>query len=147
VKTKLEKRRDKQGKLIWAKCLARDIYDDDEILNTKGGGRYKLCGAVSHVALAMHLDFSCQRTKTDRVNISDVTAKQLRQAANLRERIDSLQDDLNRILGNSVVRGAKAPATTGARTRRSMSAGTKAKLAAIARARWKKAKAQGKKVL
>src|SRR5258708_39965840 len=89
------------------------------------------------------LTFRGQRTKTERVNISDVSAKQLRKAANLKERIESLQDDLNRILGNSGV----GSAASGARTRRSMSAATKAKLAAIARARWKKAKAQGKKVL
>jgi hypothetical protein len=44
VKTNLEKRRDKLGKLIWVKGLARDIYNDDEILNSKGRGRYMISG-------------------------------------------------------------------------------------------------------
>lgn len=78
----------------------------------------------------------------------DLSARQLRQAAQLRERIDSLQSELNRILGNSQASVRSAPSSgTGRRGKRHMSAATKAKLAAIARARWKQAKSQGKKAL
>lgn len=78
----------------------------------------------------------------------DLSARQLRQAAQLRERIDSLQSELSRLLGNSQYGARSAPvARPGGRGRRHMSAATKAKLAAIARARWKQAKAQGKKAL
>jgi hypothetical protein len=94
-----------------------------------------------------NLDFSGGLHKTCAVNlsISELSARQLRQAANLKERIDTLQRDLNQILGSSslgaITRGDNA------RAKRTMSAATKAKLAAIARARWKKAKAQGKSAL
>jgi hypothetical protein len=86
--------------------------------------------------------------KTVLVNllISELSAKQLRQAANLKERIDSLQGELNHILGSSSL-GAAVKQRHGAKPKRTTSAATKAKLAAVARARWKKAKAQGKSAL
>jgi hypothetical protein len=78
----------------------------------------------------------------------DLSARQLRQAARLKERIDTLQSELSRLLGSSQSSARSAP-TSGAsrRGKRHMSAATKAKLAAIARARWKQAKSQGKKAL
>jgi hypothetical protein len=78
----------------------------------------------------------------------DLSARQLRQAAQLRERIDELQSELSRLLGGSYSSARMgSPGGGGRRGRRHMSPATKAKLAAIARARWKQAKAQGKKAL
>ena len=79
------------------------------------------------------------------LSISELSARQLRQAANLKERIDILQRELNQILGSSSS-GAVTREDQG-RAKRTMSAATKAKLAAIARARWKKAKSEGKSTL
>jgi hypothetical protein len=79
------------------------------------------------------------------LSISELSARQLRQAANLKERIDILQRELNQILGSSSF-GA-VTREDHARAKRTMSAATKAKLAAIARARWKKAKSEGKSAL
>jgi hypothetical protein len=103
---------------------------------------------------------------------ADLSAKQLRQAAQLKERIDSLEAELARILGASTASMSAAPGRRklsaaaiakiragqkarwarvkglGSRKpRRKMSAAAKARLAAIARARWKQAKAQGKTTL
>jgi hypothetical protein len=102
-----------------------------------------------------------------------LSAKQLRQAAQLKERIDSLQAELGDLLGASdsmeaptrakrrmsasaiaKIRAAqkarwarvKGKGSSG-KPRRKMSAAAKARLAAIARARWKQAKAQGKTAL
>jgi hypothetical protein len=105
--------------------------------------------------------------------ISNLSAQQLRQAATIKDQIDSLQTELDRLLGSS--NGQAAP--TGKRTmsasararigaaqkarwakvkkekkpakteRRKMSAAGRAKIAAAARARWAKAKAAGKKSL
>ena len=89
--------------------------------------------------------------------MNDLTSKQLRKAADIKDKIDALQDQLSKLLGgssNGVAtgrRGRTAAKTTSAkpvkRGRRKMSAAAKARLSAMAKARWKKAKAQGKKSL
>jgi len=102
--------------------------------------------------------------------LANLSAKQLRQAAQLKERIDSLEAELVRVLGSPSASGirtrrkmsataiakisaaqkarwARVKGTSGRRKRRKMSAASKARLAAIARARWKQAKAQGKTTL
>jgi hypothetical protein len=110
-------------------------------------------------------------------SIISLTPKLLRKAANIQERIGSLQKDLSRLLGGSApaVAGAapkrrkmsragrariaaaarlrwaklrgKKSAKPAKKGRRKMSAAGKARLAAIARARWAKAKASGKSTL
>lgn len=71
----------------------------------------------------------------------NLSSKQLRQAANLKDKIESLQKELSRIVGTPTqTQGGAAP-------KRKMSAAGRAKIAAAARARWKKAKAAGKKTL
>ena len=105
-------------------------------------------------------------------SLLNLSPKQLREAASLKERIDSLQNQLKRLLGGSAANGAasmggrKMSAAAIARIRRAakarwakikgkatgkprrkMSAAAKAHLAAIARARWKRAKASGKSQL
>jgi len=107
-------------------------------------------------------------------SLMDVTARQLRQAAAIKERINELENELRDILavtesssfesprgkrrmsaaGRAAIaagaraRWAKVRGTTstnlGKAPRRKMSAAGRARLAAIARARWKKAKAAGK---
>lgn len=105
--------------------------------------------------------------------ISNLSAQELRRAASIKEQIDSLQTELDRMLGSSgssssgkrmmsasarakiaaaqKARWAKVngktsekPAKTG---KRKMSAAARAKIAAAAKARWAKAKAAGKKSL
>jgi hypothetical protein len=72
--------------------------------------------------------------------ISNLSSQQLRQAANLKEKIAELEKELSRILGSSPA----APTQNGGPgRRRKMSAATKAKLAAAARARWAKTKGTG----
>ena len=70
--------------------------------------------------------------------ITSLSPKQLRRAADIKEKIGSLQNELNQLLGSSTVTRA------GRRGGWKMSAAAKAKIAAAARARWAKIKA-GKK--
>jgi hypothetical protein len=103
--------------------------------------------------------------------ISNLSSKQLRRAATIKEKIDSLQSELDRLLGSSTpsvsngrrtmsasarakiaaaqkARWAKAKGKKTAKTgRRKMSAAARAKIAAAAKARWAKAKAAGKRSL
>jgi hypothetical protein len=65
----------------------------------------------------------------------DITPKQLRRAADLKERIDALQDELNEILGSEV---STPTANVEKPKRRKFSAATKAKMRAAQRARWAK---------
>jgi hypothetical protein len=71
-------------------------------------------------------------------SITNLSPKQLRRAADIKEKIASLQNELNQLLGSST-----AP-RMGRRGGWKMSAAAKAKIAAAARARWAKIKA-GKK--
>jgi len=64
-----------------------------------------------------------------------MTPKQLRRAADIKEKIAALQSQLNRVLGSSAPRGGTP------RKRRKMSAAARAKIAAAARARWARVRA------
>jgi len=99
--------------------------------------------------------------------LTNLSAQQLRQAAALKERIDALQRQLTRILGGSSADGSNAAfrrraaakpgssmrkskssgASAGARPKQHLTAAARARLSAIARARWKKAKAAGRMAL
>jgi hypothetical protein len=103
--------------------------------------------------------------------ISNLSAQQLRRAATIKDQIDSLQSELDRLLGSSNGKAAptaKRTMSAAARARigaaqkarwakvkgkavksgrRKMSAVARAKIAAAAKARWAKAKAAGKKSL
>ena len=76
-------------------------------------------------------------------SIANLSAQQLRRAANIKEKIQSLENELGRILGSSI----KPVAAAAPKKRRKMSAAARAKIAAAAKARWKTAKAQGKNSL
>ncbi len=121
------------------------------------------------------------------MDITNLTPQQLRRAADLKERLDALQGQLNELLGGAAA-APQAPQTTGGgqrkrrklsaqaianiragvrkrmaqkagkagtgnsepaarKPRRRMSAAAKARLSALAKARWKKARAAGKSTL
>lgn len=69
-----------------------------------------------------------------RMNILNLSSKQMREAANLKDQIDRLQARLNGLAGNSV------PAKAARRKRRTMSAAGRAAIAAAQKARWAKIK-------
>jgi hypothetical protein len=104
--------------------------------------------------------------------LTNLTPKQLRQAADLKERIEALQQKLDGLLGASAAaravpkrkkisaagiariraaqkaRWAAIKKSKGApRPKRKVSAAGRARLAALARARWAKVKAAGKRSL
>ena len=75
--------------------------------------------------------------------LASLSSKKLRRAADLKDKIQSLENELGRILGASI----KPVAAVAPKKKRKMSAAGRAKIAAAARARWKTAKAQGKNSL
>jgi len=86
--------------------------------------------------------------------LTSVSAQDLRRAAEIKEKIESLQAELAQILGSESVaprRRSSALLTKGqARVKKSRvkrSAAVRARLSAIAKARWKKARAAGKTAL
>lgn len=73
-------------------------------------------------------------------SIINLSAQQLRRAATIKERIQSLENELGRIFGSST----KPVAAAVPKKRRKMSAAGRAKISAAAKARWAKVKAKGK---
>ena len=71
-------------------------------------------------------------------SIANLSAQQLRRAANIKDKIQSLENDLQRILGAWI----KSIAAVGPKKKRKMSAAGRAKIAAGQKARWAKAKGQ-----
>ena len=69
-------------------------------------------------------------------SLINLTPQQLRRAANVQERIVSLQKQLSQILG-----APGQPVARAARKKRTMSAAGRARIAAAARARWAKIRA------
>jgi ABC-type Fe3+-citrate transport system substrate-binding protein len=63
--------------------------------------------------------------------MTDLSARQLRRAADIKDKIESLQTELNRLLGST-------NGTAAARKRRKMSALARARIAAAQKARWAK---------
>jgi hypothetical protein len=70
------------------------------------------------------------------ISLSSLTTAQLRHAADLKEKIEALNQELASILGGSVSAPAKTPKKKGG-----MSAAGRAAVAAAQRARWAKVKA------
>jgi hypothetical protein len=81
--------------------------------------------------------------------MSQISASDLRRAASIKDKIDSLQSELSKLLGHLVQKGRVSSAAPAAKKtgRRKMSAAAKAKIAAAARARWAKVRAAGEKRL
>jgi hypothetical protein len=72
-------------------------------------------------------------------SIINLSSQQLRKAAGLKEKIQSLEKQLGQILGST----AKPVVAASPKKRRKMSAAGRAKISAAAKARWAKAKAAG----
>src|ERR1700722_17782127 len=72
--------------------------------------------------------------------ITNLSSQQLRRAATLKEQIQSLENELSRLLGTLT----KPVAHAEPKKRRKMSASARAKISAAAKARW--AKVKGKKL-
>ena len=76
------------------------------------------------------------------MNLTDISAAQLRRAAAVKDRMAKLQKKLSRILGSSA---PAAPVPDGRKRKKPMSAATKKKLSAAHKARWAKIRADQKK--
>jgi hypothetical protein len=98
--------------------------------------------------------------------LSNLTASQLHQAAAIKDKIDALQKDLSQILSGTAPKAKRAPkrkrakakatkkrtkvtkkAAKAKKAKRTMSPAARKKLSQVAKARWAKAKRQGKKKL
>src|ERR1044072_2994417 len=73
--------------------------------------------------------------------LANVSLQQLKQAVAIREKIESLEMELSRIIGRQPST-AKAGAPPPKRTRRKMSAAARAKIAAAAKAGWARVRAK-----
>jgi ribosomal protein L15 len=73
---------------------------------------------------------------------TSISASQLRRAADIQDKIESLQIELGKLLGDGSA-GATV-STASKRKRRKMSAAARAKIAAAQRARWAKVRAAKK---
>lgn len=69
-------------------------------------------------------------------SIANLSVQQLRQAANLKEKIQGLEKELSQLLGST----AKPVAASPAPKKKGMSAAGRAKISAAAKARWAKIK-------
>lgn len=75
----------------------------------------------------------------------NITAAQLRRAAEIKDNIESLTNELNSLLnGTGTRKRLGRPPGSGRKGKRTMSAAGRARIAAAARARWRKAKASGR---
>jgi hypothetical protein len=75
----------------------------------------------------------------------NITASQLRHAADIKDKIESLQSELSQLLGGEVRNGIQMlSAHVPRRGRRKMSAAARARIGAAQKARWAKLKAQRK---
>jgi hypothetical protein len=80
--------------------------------------------------------------------ISNITANQLRHAAEIKDKIETLEGELAALLnGTAPAKRLGRPPASGKKGKRTMSAAGRARIAAAARARWKKAKAAGRNSL
>ncbi|MBU6409367.1 MAG: hypothetical protein KGR98_03170 [Verrucomicrobia bacterium] len=75
-------------------------------------------------------------------SLTQLTAGQLRHAANLAEKIQSLQSELERLLGARSAASRPSAASHPRRGSRMMSAAARARIAAAQRARWAKVRAK-----
>jgi len=74
------------------------------------------------------------------MNITTLTPTQLRKAADIQEKIQSLQEELGQLLGSEVSSPVEAPATEPRKKRGKVSAAGRARMRAAQIARWAKIK-------
>jgi hypothetical protein len=79
-------------------------------------------------------------------DFTQLSAAQLRRAADIKTRIEHLQKELTRLLGNDRGSGPNAPVKP-AKTKRKLNAAARKRISKAAKARWAKAKAAGRKKL
>ncbi len=72
--------------------------------------------------------------------LQDLSARELRKIANLKDKIEALQSEL----GKALAKAGGPVAKPGRKRQRKMSAAGRARISAAAKARWKKVKAAGK---
>jgi hypothetical protein len=84
------------------------------------------------------VDFLDQKFLTEDMSasIASLSAQQLRRAADIKDKIQSLEKELEQILGSST----KPVAAVAPKKRRKMSAAGRARISAAAKARWAKFK-------
>ena len=87
--------------------------------------------------LALQFDFPPPRFQDSAMNISDISASQLRRAASIKERIENLHKELSSILGTAT----PASTASAAPKKQTMSKAAKAKLSAKMKEIWAKRKA------
>jgi hypothetical protein len=75
------------------------------------------------------------------VSLLSLSPSQLRKAADLKDRIDGLMNELAQILDGTVMRGGGNEVANGHSGKRTMSAEGRRRIAAAARARWAKIRA------
>ena len=73
-------------------------------------------------------------------SLTNLSAQQLRRAANIKDKIQSLENELGRILGDST----KSITAVAPKKKRKMSAAGRRRIAAAQKARWAKIKAAKK---
>jgi hypothetical protein len=76
--------------------------------------------------------------------MTELTSKQLRRAADLKDKIQGLQNELSRLLGGGSVGNGSPTETTAPKKKRKMSAAARAKISAAQKARWAKTKSTKK---
>ena len=88
------------------------------------------------------VDFLGQKLLTDCMiaSIASLSAQQLRRAADIKDKIQSLQNELEKIVGSS----PKSVTPSAGRKKSKMSAAGRARIAAAQKARWAKIKAAKK---
>jgi hypothetical protein len=110
---------------------------------------------------AIALAAGCLKSTLDRLMarwptslmISNLSAAQFRHAADIQDKIETLQGQLSSLLGggsgvgNGIAKRRGRPPGGSKKGNRTMSAAGRAKIAAAARLRWKKAKAAGRNSL
>jgi hypothetical protein len=74
------------------------------------------------------------------MNIANLSPKQLRRAAQIKEQIEQLQSELNKLAGSNEASPVKA-AKPGKKARRKMSAAVRTAIRKAQKARWEKIKA------
>ena|SRR5208282_1614664 len=102
------------------------------VVSTESGKSLFLAKLRRRTKSTDRLDFSGTRAFTG-ATMTHLSASQLRLAARIKHKIESLQKEFSRLLAGTA--GAAAP-----RKRRKMSAAARRKIAAAARARWTKVK-------
>jgi hypothetical protein len=78
------------------------------------------------------VDVALALTNKNNMSITNITPKQLRRAASLKEKINKLQDELAKLLGGSATGGQPG------RQKRNLSAAARKKIADAQRKRWAK---------